>query len=95
VEKAADCSADSVLLDAGSEAMWGGTGETFDWSIAEGLSDRLDRLYLAGGLSSANVREAVRILRPHVVDVCSCIERAPGVKDETKLRDFFKAVREI
>jgi phosphoribosylanthranilate isomerase len=50
-------------------------------------------MILAGGLTSHNVGDALRLLRPAGVDVVSGVESAPGRKDETRLRDFFEAVR--
>ena len=49
--------------------------------------------YLAGGLTPENVGEAIRIVRPYAVDVCSRIESSPGKKDPEKLRRFIAAVK--
>ncbi|MGZ5002721.1 MAG: phosphoribosylanthranilate isomerase [Chthoniobacterales bacterium] len=86
-----DC--DAILLDTWSPDRLGGTGETFDWSIAAQLRDRVRRLILAGGLGPDNVSAAIRTVRPFAVDVCSGVEDAPGRKSETKLRRFIAAVR--
>jgi len=70
------------LLDAWSPGVHGGTGETFDWSIAVEAKRRLSRpIILAGGLNPANVREAVARVAPWGVDVSSGVEVCPGVKD--------------
>ncbi len=80
--------AEAFLLDTPSEALYGGTGRTFDWTLARGLGRRI---VLAGGLDAANVRAAIEIARPWGVDACSKIESAPGRKDHQKMREFLKA----
>jgi len=90
--------ADGVVLDAHAPGALGGTGVSLAWAA---LHDEVDRaravggalLVLAGGLRAANVGLAVRALAPDVVDVSSGVERAPGIKDPTLLRDFANAVR--
>ena len=75
------------------DALPGGTGVPFDWSLVEGLAERVPFLVLAGGLGPANVAEAVRAVRPHAVDVSSGVETLPGRKDAAKLRAFVAAAR--
>jgi phosphoribosylanthranilate isomerase len=84
---------DAILLDTWSADRPGGTGETFDWSIATQLRARVPRLILAGGLRPENVNDAIRIVRPFGVDVCSGVEDAPGRKSESKVRRFVEAVK--
>jgi phosphoribosylanthranilate isomerase len=83
-----------VLVDAKSSAALGGTGQRFDWSLVVPLARRR-HLIVAGGLTPANVAEAVGAIRPYGVDVASGVEAAgnPRKKDETKLRAFVAAVR--
>ena len=83
-----------VLLDSLSPKEWGGTGTSFDWKIAYEVQSRGLFVYLAGGLSPDNISQAIRVARPHGVDVCSGVESEPGKKDENKLRRFIEAVRE-
>jgi phosphoribosylanthranilate isomerase len=73
----------AVLLDPGA-----GSGKTFDWNLASGLSGMV---MVAGGLSPENVADAVRHARPWAVDVSSGVESAPGVKDPEKVRRFVEA----
>lgn len=87
-----DFDVDAVLLDAHSKEGYGGTGEVFDWQLAAMVRRRTSKLYLAGGLSEFNVAEAIARVNPYCVDVCSLLESEPGVKDETKLRNFLVAV---
>jgi phosphoribosylanthranilate isomerase len=91
--------ADAVVLDAEVPGKLGGTGVALPWQgLAIPLAElrRADgaRLVLAGGLRADNVGEAIRVLRPDVVDVSSGVESAPGVKDHARMRAFRDAVRE-
>lgn len=83
IEDAADPSVDVVLLDAPNP----GSGQVFDWSLADGVP-RGRRLLLAGGLTPENVGEAIARVRPWGVDVSTGVERSPGRKDPSKLRVF-------
>ena len=73
-----------------------GSGKTFDWSMMKNLP-RDDKLFvLAGGLNAGNVCEAVKYLKPDVVDVSSGVENDNGkIKDEKKICEFVKKVRNI
>ena len=83
--------ADLVLLDAAVAGRHGGTGTAFDWALLEG--DPLGRPFaLAGGLTAANVGEAVRRLSPALVDVSSGVESSPGRKDTERVAAFVAAV---
>lgn len=91
VERAAVSSADVVLLDASVPGQHGGTGVQFDWSLLE--ANRLTRPFgIAGGLTSANVADGVRRVRPTFVDVSSGVEREPGRKDHRAVEEFIRAV---
>jgi phosphoribosylanthranilate isomerase len=70
-----------------------GSGELFDWRLAEGVVDP-DRLIVSGGLDATNVGQAIAHLHPWGVDVSSGVESSPGTKDPGKLRDFIAAVRQ-
>ncbi|MDZ4797890.1 MAG: phosphoribosylanthranilate isomerase [Bryobacteraceae bacterium] len=79
-----------ILCSSGAEAYLldgpaPGTGATFDWTLARNLPQRI---ILAGGLSPENVGEAVKLIRPWGVDACSRLERAPGIKDHERIRQF-------
>ncbi len=81
----------ALLLDAYRPGVPGGTGETFDWSR---IPVRLAKpVILAGGLTPANVAEAIGAVRPLAVDVSGGIETAPGIKGAVEMRDFLRAVR--
>jgi phosphoribosylanthranilate isomerase len=94
VEDAAKFETDAVLLDAYVKDFRGGTGHTFDWSIARRTREVVRRLVLAGGLRAENVAEAVKTVRPYAVDVCSGVESAPGRKSFQLMRRFVEAMRE-
>lgn len=83
-----------ILLDAYVPGVAGGTGATFDWSLAAELA-RTRQLTLAGGLTPDNVASAVRTVRPYCVDVASGVERAVGKKDAAKVRAFIEAARSV
>jgi phosphoribosylanthranilate isomerase len=84
-----------VLLDAAAQGSFGGTGTTLPWEeIGRDRTQLGDTpLILAGGLTPDNVAEAIRIVRPHAVDVASGVESAPGRKDPHKVRDFIAAAK--
>lgn len=85
IRSAQNSSADLVLLDSGN----GGTGTIFDWN----LTTQLKRpFFLAGGLHTFNVREAIETLNPYAVDVSSGIE-TNGLKDKIKMKEFVRTVR--
>ncbi|MEW6512067.1 MAG: phosphoribosylanthranilate isomerase [Bacteroidota bacterium] len=84
--------ADAYLLDTYVSGIPGGTGKTFDWSVARSAA-AIGPIILSGGLNPLNVGEAIRAIRPYAVDVSSGVESAPGVKDRYKIREFFDAVR--
>jgi phosphoribosylanthranilate isomerase len=75
-----------ILIDT----SWG-RGKKENWEALQ----RIDRTYiLSGGLGPGNVREALKLLQPAGVDVCSGVEREPGIKDVGKLERFMENVRE-
>lgn len=85
--------ASGLLLDGHGLGEAGGSGRTFDWSqMPTGLKQPL---ILAGGLTPANVAQAIRIARPWAVDVASGIEISPGIKDAGKMAHLIAAVRSV
>ncbi len=81
----------ALLLDSWQPDLVGGTGKTFDWSLAPAKLAR--PVVLAGGLDDSNVGAAIRTLAPAGVDVSGGVERAPGQKDAQKMSRFIAAVR--
>ena len=88
-----DYQRETWLLDSYVADQPGGTGRTFNWSLAAAAVQSGGRVLLAGGLTPENVGEAVRQVRPFGVDVSSGVESAPGLKDPGKLRAFVEAAR--
>lgn len=81
----------ALILDAHVPGQAGGTGKTFDWAdIPRGLPIPL---ILSGGLTSSNVGQAVREVRPWAVDVSSGVEASRGVKDPRKIVEFIRSVQ--
>ena len=84
---------DRPLLDTYVPDTIGGTGKTWDWTLAESLARRYP-VIVSGGLRPENVGAAIRQLRPWGVDVASGVELQPGVKDLARLEWFVRVVRE-
>jgi phosphoribosylanthranilate isomerase len=78
------------LIDAFSETAYGGTGVVVDWTLAAEAA-RTAPILLAGGLTPANVRDAIVRVRPYGVDVSSGVEACPGKKDHAKVNAFIQA----
>jgi phosphoribosylanthranilate isomerase len=85
-----DC---DVLIDAHHPDLRGGTGRTCNWPAARATLTFARFLILSGGLNAQNVGRAIQVVRPHAVDVCSGVEKAPGVKDHRAMKNFVAAVR--
>ncbi|MBT6410636.1 MAG: phosphoribosylanthranilate isomerase [Nitrospina sp.] len=85
-------SVSGFLLDTFSENLHGGTGKVFDWNLAH-RAKKMGPIILAGGLTSRNICQAIRQVRPYGVDVCSGVEKEPGIKDPEKVRAFLKNIR--
>jgi phosphoribosylanthranilate isomerase len=87
--------ADRFLFDAkppkGSE-LPGGNGVSFDWQVLSELDASTDYM-LSGGLNAGNIAEALRATSAQAIDISSGVESAPGVKDVSLIKDFFRTVR--
>jgi phosphoribosylanthranilate isomerase len=88
IARFAEFGADYLLVDGENP----GSGDVFDWKLAEGVADP-SRLIVSGGLRPDNVAQAVAHLRPAGVDVDSGVESGPGRKDPRLLRDFIVNAR--
>ena len=83
--------ASALLLDSYNPSNYGGTGEVFDWSLA--CVDIDLPIILAGGLTSENVKDAIKLVKPFAVDASSGVESEPGIKDIDKIKAFIKQIQ--
>jgi len=86
---------EAIMLDTKHNSLRGGTGQVFDWSVAQQARPVISKLFLAGGLSPENVKNAVEIVRPFAVDACSALEDRPGKKNHERMRVFINTVRGV
>jgi phosphoribosylanthranilate isomerase len=86
---------ETILLDAFNPGLYGGSGETFPWDLAVIAQDMFPekRIILSGGLTPANVRQAIESTHPAAVDVASGVESSPGIKDLILVREFIEQSR--
>jgi phosphoribosylanthranilate isomerase len=82
---------DYLLLDAYKEDEYGGSGLTFDWSIAKDITKPF---FLAGGINMHNVDKAIALTKPYCIDVSSGVE-TEGYKDKKKVTDIIAKVRSV
>jgi phosphoribosylanthranilate isomerase len=82
----------ALLLDSKIDGTLGGSGMTFPWEMASDICVK-KRIFLAGGLTPANVGEAIRILSPYGVDTASGVETEPGIKDRVLTEQFIRKAR--
>lgn len=87
-------SAKALLLDAWDDSHYGGTGKTFDWESVRSAAGS-SRIILAGGLTPANVAQAINTLRPWAVDVSSGVEQTPGIKSAALMQQFISEVNRV
>jgi phosphoribosylanthranilate isomerase len=81
------------LLDTWASGRRGGTGRTFDWTIAKSACIKYSRVILAGGLNPANLEEALETVHPYGIDINSGVEIKPGIKNPRKMHDAVRVVR--
>ena len=93
LQRAHEFGADAILLDAHAPGVYGGTGETIDWSLARRFVEENPELpvILAGGITPDNAAAAIAAVRPAALDVASGAEESPGVKDFAKVEALLAA----
>lgn len=95
VRQARGYNVDAILLDTKDDALRGGTGRVFDWSIAQEVRRAVPKLFLAGGLGVQNIEQAIISVDPYGVDACSKLEETPGKKNHERMRAFVRTVRSV
>ncbi len=83
---------DFHLFDRRGRGLWGGTGESFDWTLLRGHRSEIPAI-VAGGLRPDNVATAIELTHPYAVDVASGVEAEPGRKDHAAMAAFFEAAQ--
>lgn len=88
---------DMLLIDSPGKGRAGGTGVTHDWTLSRSVRDAVSPtpMILAGGLTPANVKRAIEMVKPFGVDVASGVESSPGIKDSSKVKDFIAKAKEL
>lgn len=92
-------SVDAILLDSGNPNLnikeLGGTGRIHNWQLSKQIREQVKvPVFLAGGLNSSNVREAIETVQPFGIDICSGV-RSVAKLDKQKLDAFFKEIEKI
>ncbi|HWP32518.1 MAG TPA: phosphoribosylanthranilate isomerase [Solirubrobacterales bacterium] len=83
---------DFHLFDRRGKGLWGGTGQSFDWTLLREHRSEVPAI-VAGGLRPDNVATAIEITHPYAVDVASGVEAEPGRKDHAAMAAFFEAAK--
>jgi phosphoribosylanthranilate isomerase len=91
IKRSLEYSTDAVLLDAYHPELYGGTGDTFDWNLIGNLNRRV---FLAGGITPENAAKAIEV-GVYGIDICSGIEKKPGLKDHDKMKKLFDNIRHL
>lgn len=81
------------LFDSFSANNYGGTGKSFDWMKIPG--NIKNDIILSGGISTNNLKYIINNIKPKAIDVSSSLEKYPGKKDKTKVKDFFSLLDSI
>jgi len=88
---------DAILVDSFVNGEYGGTGVVNDWELSKRVRQAVHPkpLILAGGLKPENVKDAILLVQPYAVDVCTGVESRPGIKDPEKVLAFIENAKEV
>jgi len=89
IGRAAEYDTEFILLDAFHEELYGGTGQAFDWGWIKRVPGK--KIFLAGGVRPGNIEQALAA-GTYGVDLCSGVEKAPGVKDSARMKLLFEKI---
>ena len=89
IRKIEEFETEYILLDAFREDLYGGTGDSFDWSWIRQTGSK--KIFLAGGINPDTIQEAMAV-GTYGIDLCSGVEKEPGIKDEGKMRELFDKI---
>jgi phosphoribosylanthranilate isomerase len=81
-----------LLIDAPNEKQYGGTGQRANWPLASKIAAEYP-IYLAGGLNTDNVIDAITKVNPYGIDICSGVESRPGCKSQEKMKKLFHILK--
>jgi phosphoribosylanthranilate isomerase len=84
----------AILVDSGETGIYGGTGKKSNWDLALRVKSKKP-LILSGGLNETNIKEALKKVAPHALDINSGVEMNPGKKDHKKITRIFDIVRSL
>jgi phosphoribosylanthranilate isomerase len=90
IQKIEQFDTEYILLDAFRDDLYGGTGESFDWGWIRETGTK--KIFLAGGINPDTIEEALAV-GTYGIDLCSGVEKEPGIKDEGKMRELFTKVQ--
>ncbi len=82
-----------LLVDAQDKTNWGGLGKLGDWEFAKKIKNKGKNLILSGGLNENNINKAINTINPDVVDICSSLETAPGIKNLHSIKNIFDKIK--
>mgnify|MGYP000754047231 CR=1 FL=1 len=82
-----------ILVDTKVQAIRGGTGRTFDWTLATVVKEQGMPLILAGGINAGNIKKAIQLVSPYAIDISSGVESEPGKKEYNKMSEVIQLVK--